>query len=100
VLRKSPSSLELPHLFCLEELTKTKYTLPGHPVSGFESGTVQIMAANHATATVCYYIIIIMVVVIVITELFLNGLDAMKIHTKAVSANYRTPSKSGHTLIL
>ena len=67
MLRKSTSSLELPYLFCLEELTKTENTLPGQPVSGFESRTVQIMAANRATATVCYY-----VVVVVITELFLT----------------------------
>ena len=101
MLRKSPSSLELPHLFCPEELRKTKNTLPQQPVSGFESGTVQIMAANHATATVCYYIIIIVVVVAAaITELFLNGLDAMNVHTKAVSVNYRPPNKCGHTLIL
>ena len=102
MLRNSPSSLELPHLFCLKVLrnTKKKKTLQGQPVSGFESGTFQIMAANHATATVCYYIIIVVVVVVVITELFLNGLGAMEVHTKAISANYRTPSKCGHTLIL
>jgi hypothetical protein len=65
-------------------------TLPGQPVSGFESGTVQIMAANRATATAGYYIIIPIIVVVVITELFLNGPGAMKVHTKTVSANNRT----------
>lgn len=70
-------------------------TLPGQPVSSFESGTVQIMAANHATATAGYYIIIpIIIVVVVVTELFLNGLGAMKVHTKDVSANYRTPANA------
>jgi uncharacterized membrane protein len=57
------------------------------------------MAANRATDTTGYYIIIpiiiiIIVVVVVITELFLNGLGAMKVHTKAVSANYRIPGNA------
>jgi len=57
------------------------------------------MAANRATATAGYYIIIIpiiviIVVVVVITELFLNGLGAMKVHTEAVSANYRIPANA------
>jgi uncharacterized membrane protein len=71
-------------------------TLPRQPVSGFESGTVQIMAANHTTATAGYYIIIpiiiiiIVVVVVVKIELFFHGLGAIKVHTKAVSASYTT----------
>jgi len=57
------------------------------------------MAANRATATAGYYIII-PIIIIVITELFLSGLGAMKVHTKSLSANYTTPDKCGHTLIL
>lgn len=91
VLRKSLSLLEFRTV--LSERTEENHkTLPGQPVSGFESGTVQIPAANHTAATVGYYIIRI-IIIVVITELFLYGLGVMNVNTlrtTGLSANADT----------